>query len=329
MYDVITIGSATIDVFAQAESELISIKTSHDEEELIAFPIGSKIIMNKLMFTVGGGGTNTAAALNRLGLKVAWIGKVGDDGNAHTVLEYLKKEKIDTGLIAQGSGNTGYSVILDSLKHDRAILACKGVNNELRAEEVRFERMKSKWIYSSSMMGESYKTLEKVFEFAGKAGIGTMFNPSSYQAKQGRSFLGPILSRTDILVLNREEAELLLDCPGKDVKGLLSSLRELGPNIAIITDGSEGVHVSDGRYRYSARPPKVKVVDSTGAGDAFGSSFLAGIIRKNDIEFSMRLGIANATSVLQHYSSKDKLLTWDEAMQTMKSQKVRVRKEAV
>jgi len=325
MYDIITIGSGTIDVFAQAESELITIKTSHDSEDLIAFPVGSKLIMEKLLFTVGGGGTNAAAAISKLGLKVSWLGKVGDDSNAQMVLDYLADEKVDGSLIVHGKGNTGYSVILDSLKHDRAILVCKGVNNDMLEKEIDFDKLRTRWFYSSSMMAQSFTTLEKIFSYAKKNGIKTMFNPSSYQAKKGSVFLSRILVDTDIIVMNKEEAELLVGCG--ETCDLMVRLHKLGPGIAIITDGSAGVFVSDSKTLYTAKPPKVKVVDSTGAGDAFGSSFLAGIVRKGDIGFAMQLGIANATSVIEHYSSKHRLLSWDEARKRIKRQRIKVLKK--
>ncbi len=95
MYDVITVGSATVDVFAHTESELITIKTSHGKEELIAYPSGSKILIDRLEFKIGGGGTNTAVSFSHLGLKTAYLGKIGNDENGEKVLKLLKKEKID------------------------------------------------------------------------------------------------------------------------------------------------------------------------------------------------------------------------------------------
>jgi ribokinase len=74
MYDVITVGSATVDVFVKTEAELIEITKKGSEEELIAYPTGSKILIQQLDFKIGGGGTNTAVAFARLGLKTAYLG---------------------------------------------------------------------------------------------------------------------------------------------------------------------------------------------------------------------------------------------------------------
>ena len=88
MYDVITVGSATIDAFVNTDSELIKIKNSTREEELIAYPAGTKLIIKELNFTVGGGGTNTAVSFSRLGLRVGYLGMLGEDQNARHILFY-------------------------------------------------------------------------------------------------------------------------------------------------------------------------------------------------------------------------------------------------
>jgi sugar/nucleoside kinase (ribokinase family) len=77
MYDVITVGSGTIDVFIYTDrSESIRVKTLNSEETFISYPLGSKLIINELdFFTGGGGGTNSAVCMARMGLNVAYIGK--------------------------------------------------------------------------------------------------------------------------------------------------------------------------------------------------------------------------------------------------------------
>ena len=93
MYDVITVGSATLDVFAKTRfSELIKIIDPKGETDLIAFPSGSKILVDELEFTTGGGGTNTAVAFSRLGHKVAFVGKLGQGTNSEFINKDLKKE---------------------------------------------------------------------------------------------------------------------------------------------------------------------------------------------------------------------------------------------
>ena len=327
MYDVITVGSATIDVFAKTRfSELIKIIDPKGETDLLAFPSGSKILIDELEFTTGGGGTNTAVALSRLGHKVGFIGKLGTGTNSDFIYKNLKKEKIKL-LCEHGKGYAGYSVILDTLEHDRTILTYKGINDELRREDIPYKKLKTKWFYFSAMLEESFHTQEKLAEFAQQNNIKIAFNPSTYLAEKGIRNLKHILNRTNLLVLNKEEAALLV---GNDaIEGLLLKLISLGPKIVAITDGKHDLYVIDEKHIYAAKPPFVKIVDTTGAGDAFAASFLSGILRKNDVEFAIKLGIANAASVITHYGAKNILLTYNEAIKSMKKLKIKIHRKKI
>ena len=170
MYDIITVGSATVDVFAKTKfSELIKIMDSKGEKDFLAYPTGAKILIEELVFTTGGGATNTAACFSRLGYRVACISKLGCGANANKIIRHLRKEKVDSSLIVcSKNGRTGYSIILDSLEHDRTILAFKGSNNDLRFNEIKLNKLKTKWFYFSTMMDGSFKTLEKLAKFAEK-----------------------------------------------------------------------------------------------------------------------------------------------------------------
>lgn len=327
MYDVITVGSSTVDVFAKTNfSELIKIIDAKGETDLLAYPTGSKILIEELNFTTGGGGTNSAVALSRLGHKVAYLGKLGKDENANFIINDLKKEKVDL-IVSRGEGCSGYSLILDSLEHDRTILTFKGLNDNLKFSEVPLKRLKAKWFYFSSMMNESFKTLEKLSIFAKKNNIKITFNPSSYLAEKGKDYLKTILSNTEILILNRYEAGQLVGL--SEVEDMLKKLIELGPKIAVITRGKKGVFAFDGKYFYTGTPNKIEVVETTGAGDAFASSFLSGIIKKNNIEFAIKLGMTNAESVISYHGAKNKLLKYKEALSIMKKRPIKVKKKKV
>ena len=113
------------------------------------------------------------------------------------------------------------------------------------------------------------------------------------------------------------------------MEGLLLKLRSLGSRIVAITDGKHDLYVMDEKHIYSAKPPFVKIVDTTGAGDAFAASFLCGILRKNDVEFAIKLGLVNAFSVITHYGAKNILLTFNEAMKSIKKMKVRINKKKI
>jgi len=297
-------------------------------KECIAFPVGAKILMKELILSVGGGGTNSAVSLSRLGYKVAFIGKIGSKYNSERVIEQLNEEKVNTSLIIRSKrGRTGYSIVLDSLNHDRTILTFRGSNSELRYREINLKRLKTKWFYFSSMIGTSFKTLEKLSDYAYRNKIKISFNLSSYLAKKGIPKLKNILKKIDILVLNKDEAQILIG--NHDIKTTMIKLNKLGPETVAITDGKRNVNIFNDGYIYSGKPNKIKIIETTGAGDAFASSFLCGIIKKNDIQFAMRLGIANAESVIQHHGSKENLLRYNEVLRAMKRRPIKIIKRKI
>lgn len=319
MYDIITFGSGTFDVFAKTESELITIKSTKNTEELIAYPSGSKILMNNLEFCVGGGGTNAAVAISRLGLKSAYVGNIGKDEHGRKVVEALKKDGADfLGTFSEDM--TNYSIILDSIGNDRTILVYKSASEKFNFSDVDKEKLMARWFYVSAL---DIKLLEKISDFAKKKGIKFAFNPSNYLADKGSEYLKNVLDKTDLLILNNEEAELLVGRGSTPI--LLDRLSKLGPKTIVITSGANGADVLYNDIIYHANALDVKVIETTGAGDAFGSTFLSGLLLKNSIEKALKMAIINSASVVQMVGPKAGLLKKTEIDSLIDKTKVEVK----
>jgi len=303
VYDVIVVGGATVDCFVDTGKNLFK-----PTKDVIKFPFGSKVLLQNVQFYSGGGATNISVGLARMGLKVGCVCKIGKDHNAEMILQDLAKEDVDTNLVVKKEGRTGFAVILDARGHDRTILIFKGSNDLLRFSEIK--KRDTQWFYLCTMLGTSFKTLEKLADYAMKKKIRIAFNPSEYLAKRGYDYLDRILHRTEVLILNREEAMLL--SKKKDIKEILSTLRGFGAHVCVITNGDKEIHAYDGNHFYQVKPHPTKVVETTGAGDAFGSGFLSAYIKKKDINFALKVGLVNSESVIQHYGAKNKLLRWNE-----------------
>ena len=177
------------------------------------------------------------------------------------------------------------------------------------------------------MVGQSFKTIKRLADYAAKHKIKIAFNTSPYVAEKGASYLSSILKRTEILVLNKEEASILVG--NGNFKKMLKKLHKLGPKIVSITDGNNDSHTLYNNMMYIGKPTYVNIVETTGAGDAFASSFLSGMIRKNDVEFALKLATTNAESVIQYHGAKEKLLTYNEALRVMKKRPVKVIKKKI
>jgi len=306
LFDVITVGSNTLDAFVRTDAKFVKISDPSRKEELcLAYPLGDKILINHLEFQIGGGGTNTAVSFSRLGLKTAYLGMIGKDHNAEIVKSCLKDEKIE--FLGKFEGKTGYSVILDSKARDRTILTYKGCNNNFKFSKIQQQKLKTKWFYFSSMMSSSLDALKELAKYASKNKIKLAFNPSQYLVVKGMSELKPILENTNILILNKKESELLTKKTNQ--KAILLELKKYVKDYVIITDGADGVICFDGKHTYSVGAKKnLRIVETTGAGDAFSSGFTAGIIKNEDVITALKRGMVQAEQIIQDYGAKGKLL---------------------
>lgn len=326
LYDIITVGSNTIDVFVSTAAKLVRIKGQNYKgsrskgEFCFAYPLGEKILITDIDFQTGGGGTNTAVSFSRMGFKTAYLGMLGHDENGIRIFNLLHKEKID--FVGSFGKHTGYSVVLDAKGNDRTILTHKGCNDDLDFSKIDLEKVRTKMFYFSAMMNRSFQTLKKLAVYASRKGIMVAFNPSLYLAKKGIKELKPLLMATDVLILNFEEAVALSG--KKSMNECLISLRSNVKQIVAITDGRKGVQVYDGNIVYHASPRKMKVVETTGAGDGFASSFTAGIIKGMGIPKSMKLGLIQAESVISTHGAKNNLLTMQKLMHKLKKDKRKV-----
>ncbi len=328
-YDVITLGSGTVDVFVNTHAKFIKEGHGKNIHELISYPTGSKILIDSLHFEIGGGGTNTATTFSRMGLKTGWIGKLGSGDSTDQIMNFLKSEKI-TFLGNVGKKHSGYSVILDSIGHDRTILTHKGENNNISFLDLDLSKLNSKWFYFSSMMEKSFVAQKKLAKYAKDSGIKLAFNPSSYQAKLGCDVLKPIISRSDVLVLNFEESKLLLKRTSSKkskqnfIKDMLKKIGTLGPNIVIITDGPNGAYCYDkldDRFIH-VLPHKIKIIETTGAGDAFASTFVGSLVYGNTLDDSLKIALTNSESVIQNYGAKNNLLSYDDLKKSLKKKTI-------
>jgi sugar/nucleoside kinase (ribokinase family) len=310
--DVLCIGSATVDHFITTEQPLASLR------------LGDKVLIKSKEMHSGGGATNSAAALSKLGLKVKMLTKLGHDHDAEFIKKEMAPYRVRNICLHKSRKNTDSSIIISSIKEkDRIIYVQKGASLDLRINDFKKSNLNTKWIYLASLMDKSFKTAKGIVEYAQKNKIKILFNPSLYLAKKGKNYLKKVLNNTEILVLNKEEAQALLNTKS-DFKTLLLELQKLGPKTIVITNGTKRFYALDNEHIYSLVPPKVERVNTAGAGDAFTSGLLAGIIKGWSIEDSLCLGQANSSSLIQSVGTKSGLLTEAAAKRLIKKLKIKV-----
>lgn len=309
MFDIISIGSATRDVFLQAdEFEKRPHQHSPTGQEQ-CFPLGSKVETKKLVLTTGGGGTNAAVTFARQGWKTAGMGVVGEDANGQAVLEELKREGVSTKYFQKHRDDlTAYSAILAHSSGERTILSYKGEGQHFNLTDSPIAKLKARWFFFDSL-GGNYEFLRALVERAQSKKIKMAFNPGGKELAHGLEKLKPILEKIDIFITNKEEGAQLLNDSGADHKMILRQLGEIIPGFVAVTDGHQGVLVKDlaGKI-YSAGVPNSPIVERTGAGDAWSSGFVSQLMRDSDPVKAIQFATANASSVVTQFGAKAGIL---------------------
>lgn len=314
-FDVITIGTATKDVFLESPLFKVLKDPEHLERlgfktgEAECFALGAKLDVDLPFFTAGGGAANAAVTFARQGFRTAALAKVGDDASADAVVAELKRERITAFLPRHKKKGTGYSTILLAPGGERTILVYRGAGGTLEKREVPFAKMKTRWAYVAP--GEiPFPVMQEIVTRLKKAGAKVAMNPSRDYLSLAREKLEWLFARLDLVSVNREEASYATGVAYENERGIFKRFDDMVPGIALVTDGPRGAVASDGSYLYRAGIFKErKVVDRTGAGDAFGSGFVAGLMRTNDIHYALRLASANATSVVERVGGAAGALT--------------------
>jgi len=302
MFDIITAGSATEDVFVNIdETQLISFEDADHRTDYLALSYGAKISVDSTMLDTGGGSVNTAATFAKMGLKTAAFSKIGRDLTGKRVIEDLEERGVDTSLFAQCTEHqTGISVILTGFTGDRTILVSRG----------------------AATHGESGAMLSKLATFASEQAVQVAINPGSSQLQQGIQGLGEVFRNTTAIFLNRDEAYQLTGVePTRgptDERQMLRMLYQAGCQNVVMTVGAAGSWGYDGRSFFTIPAYPTEVVSTVGAGDAFAAACVAGLHKGLQLNEAMRIGAANAASVVSQFGAKEGILSWQEARDFVK-----------
>jgi len=328
-YDIVTVGGATYDItFFPNPKEMLLIDNKRDilRQKLLAFEHGAKISSDKVILGFGGGAANTAVSFANFGFKTAAAVAIGNDIFGAEITANFKRRKIGIDLIQKISGHASdLAVIIVGPDKDRVIFRDDNVKNKLQLNRKSISAIKdTNWTYLASLSGDWQVILAKVFAIKNKKrDLKIAWNPGQSQLVGGLSELGFFFKRTEVLILNQDEAiQLAMSDPEarkqyidlNDVKNLLTIIKNYGPRIAVITCGKDGAWAFDGnKMHYSAIHEGKEKMDTTGVGDAFGSSFVAGLeLFNGDIDKAIKLGILNTASVVAEPGAQNGLLNKED-----------------
>jgi len=310
-YDIATIGTITIDTFLELEN-ICYKKDRRKKQDYYCFPIGGKVLVTTLKERLGGNAANTAVGFAYLKLKSALVTSVGKDNESCQILKKIRNNKVNTRFVKKINNvaiNRSYILDWYKDKNDRVILS--------HHKPKSFKNLKwpkVKWIYLTSLG----KYAKVVFDQLPKKPL-LAWNPGGSEINKGLSFLKPVLKRTEILLVNRQEAERLLSiAPSKkrrhsktEYRFLLENLLKLGVSVAVITNGRKGAWAKkkDDKKVFYESGLRVWVEEVTGAGDAFGAGFVTAYIKGKDLKTCLRWGILNASFCIQRIGAQKGLLS--------------------
>ena len=336
MVDVITIGSATMDVFVECDdASVVTVNWKNRKADFMSYPYGSKIEISSFDTQVGGGGVNTATNFGNLGLKTSAIFKIGDDIYSKGILEFFKNKKVCLNSVVQDcNDDTGFSIILTSFEGDRTVLAHRGANAHLKKSEIDFDAIKnSKLLYIAPLNGDSNKILDDIVKFAKENDTFVCFNAGTTGLKKGFNYLKKILALADVVVLNKEEAimatgiQVRPDCKDKkyseelihpDLKEMFKKLKVSEYQVIVITDGKNGAYAYSGKKYYYCPCFEGNVISTLGAGDAFASTFCATLMTYGlNVQNALKAASINSASVVSEFGATTGLLTFDEIFERM------------
>ena len=307
-YNVISIGSSIRDIFIK-NRDLKYSKNDVGRSPNIEL-LGGKINIKRMYFDVGGGASNSAATFANLGLKVAILSCVGNDLADKEIIRVMKKFKVDTNLIKTDFTNeTGYSVIFLDKDGDKTALIYRGAADFKTIKKIPTHKMKADWFFITSLNG-NYNLLKKIFTLARKNNTRIAWNPGQIELNFNKNKIVSLLKYVDSLFLNLNEAKKLTGSKTKKIKIIFKKLNSIAPNaIKCITGGKKGAWVKKNQQFYQTNILDKKVINTTGAGDAFGSGFVAGLIIYNyDIKKALQLAMLNSNSVVTKMGAKHGLL---------------------
>ena len=306
-------------------------------KKLIGLEYGAKLDVARTCVTLGGGGINSATTFARLGFSTAPAVSLGDDQDAREIIAHCKKERIATPLIATRQNSmTGFSILIvaGEDQHDRVVLVDRGANDQLSLARKKSALNRARCIYTTSLSGpDSRDTLKTIAKAALAHTVLWAWNPGAEQLESGVAALGALMKNCGVFIVNRDEALGLLAAGGNsardDERSLLAGLLRWGPRRVVITDGARGAYYADANQMLCIKPNSaVRAVERTGAGDAFGSGFIAGLLytKLENIPYALQLGVCNAEHVIQAVGPHEGILKKSVVAKLMSAKQYAVRR---
>lgn len=324
---VICIGSSSIDIFFPTDEGAIT-DTPEDltSQRKFSFELGAKYQIDDRYESLGGCAANVAVGLSRLGIDAACYCRAGEDYLGKMIADKLKEENVGISLVQYDKKYKSdlSAIIVDKKSGEHTIFFNRDANEKL--EIIPSELEGADWVFISALNGDWKENLEKILEYCQKNGAKLILNPGQRNLKDDCLKVVETAKKAEILILNKDEALEIITCQKEDFSRdemnseefLIKKLKELGPKIVALTDGARGAWAYDGEEFIFTETIGKNPVETTGAGDAFASGFIAAFIKGENTKDCLRWGIANSGNSLNFYGATSGLLKEEEMIEKIK-----------
>ncbi|MBI5654144.1 carbohydrate kinase family protein [Candidatus Uhrbacteria bacterium] len=314
IFDIVAVGESQRDIFYHIDEATLSCQINK-ERCLLCLEYADKIPVRYVVkVPAAGNSANAAVGASRLGLKSALLSWIGNDFAGRHLREALKVEKVDL------------RHLVTDMKHptsEATIINYQGEKTQLVYFQPRVHKFPtlspSRCLYYSAVglkheacdahVRAYLKTYPKAF---------FVFQPGTTHIRTGLEPNRPFIARSDVFILNKQEAHQLLGDGERTICSLLDGFHKIGAKIAIVTDGKNGADAYDGTTHWHVPAFDGTPVETTGAGDSFAIGAVVALLKKRPLEEALRWGSANAWSVIQEIGPQKGLLDAKGMKKTLK-----------
>ncbi len=254
--------------------------------------MGAETLVDEITLRLGSASAIFACGIAKLGHRVTFVSQVGKDLFGEFCLSELRLAGISTKDVSiRPDLRTGVTIALSS-RNDRALVTDLGAIATLNFNPSRMSMFKGhQHLHMTSyfLQQELRPAFARILREARRAGLNTSFDPNSDPTKKWSKKIDQVLSHTDILFLNKSEAEQLTR-----TQGVRNALKKLGASVpcAVIKLGRKGAVAIKAGEIASVDGYKVKTVDTTGAGDSFAAGFVSAYLNNEPLRECLRFGNA-------------------------------------
>ncbi|MBL4666811.1 MAG: carbohydrate kinase family protein [Sneathiella sp.] len=339
---VLVIGGATIDVITSIDPENIEcITMSNATNSYLMMEQGKKVEASRIDTQIGGGATNAAVAMSRMGAEVSCVLKLGDDIDGERILSRLHDEGVNTDFVTKhATEQTGKSVIVSSHSRNSGVFVNRGANTKLRKEDLDAKMFEDvDLVYISPLSSQSADIFPDIVKLAKDAGAFVACNLGIRQIRLRKERVQEALKSVDLLAINEAEAaalaegyvsviqsrktedsslpELLRDGLGAvDARTSLSELaarvHKIGCQYLVVTNGAQGAYLCADNAIYFCPALPCEVKTTIGAGDAYNTTVSYSLAMGLPVDRSLQRAAVNASSVASCIDTQSGLLSQSE-----------------